>query len=387
MVLSTLLTVTGLAQFSAGITATRYVAQYRETDKEKAARILLFLLRLTFLSGCLGVILLALSSNWLAVNVLGRFEIEDYLLLGAAYVLFSVMSGYLTGAIAGLEGYRSLAFVSPIQGVIHVALCGVSAWFWGGHGAVIGLTLSSVSRWILLSWVLLKEADKYQIPWRGARARNECNLLTRFSIPATLAGLSSTPALWFSNTFLVQQADGYKEMGLYGVAFSLRTLIIIFPVIINNVTSSFLNYQLGIGNNEGYRKLFKANIMISGAIAILGIVFIIIFGRWILGFFGAEFQVGYPILFILILSTFPETLQIAIYQLIRSRGRMWLSLYGVAIPRDVALLIMAYHFTHDYGALGLATAYTIAWAIALFCTIMIVWNLGVVPRSRQRGQE
>jgi O-antigen/teichoic acid export membrane protein len=297
------------------------------------------------------------------------------------------MSGYLTGALAGLEGYRSLALISPIQGVLHITLLGVGAWVWGGYGAVIGLTLSSALRWILLRWVLLREADKHQIPWRGAKGRNEHNMLTRFSIPASLAGLSSMPALWLSNVFLIQQPGGYKEMGLYGAAFSLRTLIIIFPVILNNVTSSILNFQLGVGNDERYGKLFKANLLISVFIAILGMAVIIIFGRWILGLFGAEFQAGYPILFLLVLSTVPETLQNAIYQVIQSRGRMWLSLYGVSIPRDVTLIGMAYYFTRDYGASGLATAYTIAWTIALLCTIVIVWNLGIVRRSRRRGQE
>jgi len=387
IVLSTLLTASGLAQFSTGITATRYVAQYRAKDKEKVAGILCFLLRLSFISGCLGTVLVALASNWLADNVLGRTGIAEYFVVSAAYILFSVMSGYLTGALAGLEGYRSLALISPIQGVLHITLLGVGAWVWGGYGAVIGLTLSSALRWILLRWVLLREADKHQIPWRGAKGRNEHNMLTRFSIPASLAGLSSMPALWLSNVFLIQQPGGYKEMGLYGAAFSLRTLIIIFPVILNNVTSSILNFQLGVGNDERYRKLFKANLLISVFIAILGMAVIIISGRWILGLFGAEFQAGYPILFLLVLSTVPETLQNAIYQVIQSRGRMWLSLYGVAIPRDVTLIGMAYYFTRDYGASGLATAYTIAWTIALLCTIVIVWNLGIVRRSRRRGQE
>ena len=387
MVSSTLLTASGLAQFSTGITATRYVAQYRVENKEKAARTLHFLLRLAFLSGCLGTVLVALSSHWLASEVLGRPVIADHLAAGAAYVLFSVMSGYLTGALAGLEGYRALALISPVQAILHVVFLGAGAWIWGGHGAIVGLTLSSVSRWILLRWVVMREADRQEIPRHAGTLGRELNILTRFSIPASLAGLSSMPALWLSNIFLVQQPDGYKEMGLYGAAFSLRTVISIFPAIINNVASSILNYQLGIGNEDRYRQLFIVNMLISGFITVVGMTIIAVLGHWILALFGPEFTAAYAVLLLLLLSTVPQTLQDAVYQVIQSRGRMWLSLYFVALPRDVALIVLAYYLTRDYGAFGLATAFTIAWTIALLCTILIVWQLGILPRSRQRGRE
>jgi len=380
MVLSTLMTVAGLAQFATGVTATRYVAQYRVNDKAKTARILVFLFKLSCASGIAGTVLVFLSSDWLALKVLDRPGVSNYLVVSAAYVLFSVISGYFTGALAGLEAYRSLAVVSPIQGLIHVALCGGGAWLWGGQGAVSALMLSAAFRWLLLSWILYKEADKLKIPWRSAKARNEQRLFGRFSVPATLAGLSSLPALWFSNIFLVQQVDGYREIGLYGAAFSLRSLIIIFPIIVNNVTTSFLNHQLGIGNDKQYRKLFKMNIFISASIALTGIMFVVLLGRWILGIFGADFQAGYAILVILALSTIPETLQIAIYQVIQSRGRMWLSLYGIAIPRDLSMVAMAYYLTRDHGASGLAVAYTGAWSIALLCTALIVWKLGFLGK-------
>jgi O-antigen/teichoic acid export membrane protein len=381
IVLSTLLTVSGLAQFATGFTATRYVAQYRSTDKDKVARILLFLSRVSMLSGLLGMVFTLLGANWLAVNIFDRSELADDLMLSAAYVLFSVMSGYLTGAIAGLEGYRSLAWVSPFQGVLHIALCGAGAWIGGATGALVGLTLSSVSRWILLNWTMRREADKQQIPLRGMQGRAEHHLLTRFAIPATLAGLSSVPALWISNVFLVQQDNGYRELGLYGAAFSLRSLVVIFPAIINNVASSLLNHELGTANEVRYRKLYKANILVTGIIAVAGIAFFLLFGHWILGIFGAEFRAGYPVLVMLLLSTAPETLQLAVYQVIQSRGHMWPSLYGIALPRDVSLIAMAYYLTPLHGSFGLALAYTCAWTIAFFCTAAIVWNLPVIRRD------
>ena len=375
IVLSTLLTVSGLAQFSTGFTATRYVAQYRSTDKDKAARILRFLSRLSILTGLLGMAFTLVASKWVAINIFGRSSLADDLMLSAAYVFFSVMAGYLTGAIAGLEGYRSLAWVSPIQGVLHIGLCGAGAWMGGATGALIGLTLSSMSRWTLLSWVLRKECSRQQIPLHGIAEGAERHVLTRFVAPATLAGLSSMPALWISNVFLVQQDDGYKQLGLYGAAFTLRSLVVIFPAIINNVASSLLNYELGTANQSRYRRLFRANILVTGLITASGIAFLVVFGHWLLGLFGAGFTAGYPVLLVLLVSTLPETLQLSIYQVIASRGHMWLSLYGIALPRDVSLIVMAYYLTSLHGSFGLAVAYTLAWTIALFCTAAIVWKL------------
>jgi len=64
MVVSTLMTATSLAQCATDVTATRYVAQYRVSDKAKTARILIFLFKLSCASGVAGTALIFFSSDW-----------------------------------------------------------------------------------------------------------------------------------------------------------------------------------------------------------------------------------------------------------------------------------------------------------------------------------
>jgi len=68
MIQSTLLTVSGIAQVATGITATKYVAEYRSTDKEKTGRILGLCSTVTFLTGCVAtLLLLSEPRGWLPI--------------------------------------------------------------------------------------------------------------------------------------------------------------------------------------------------------------------------------------------------------------------------------------------------------------------------------
>lgn len=379
MIQSTVLTLSGIAQVATGITATKYIAEFRSTDKERAGRVLGFCALMTLITGGLATILLIAGAPWLAKYVVNAPHLSAGIMIAAGYVLFSVMNGYQVGALAGLEAFRAIAISGAVQGFLHLIFCGLATWLFGLEGSLAGLALSAMARWLVFGWAIRHEAARQGIVSRGNGLLSERRIFSSFALPAALAGLSSLPALWLASAFLVQQPDGYSEMGSYSAANNLRALVLFLPMLLNSVGMSLLNNQRGIGNEGKYRSVFWFNIRVTTASALISALVVALCGSWLLRLFGKDFVDGYRVLLVLMLSTVPEALAVAAYQPLQSLGKMWLSFFAVALPRDLVLVVGAYGLIPAYGATGLASAYAIAWAVALLVIVALVGRIGLRP--------
>jgi len=381
MIQSTLITLSSVAQVATGVTATKYLAEFRSTDKEKTGRILGLCSTVTFLTGCVATLLLLAGAPWLASHTLRAPHLARGIMISAGFVMFSVINGYQAGALAGLEGYRVLARAGVFQGVLHLLVVALGAWFRGLEGALAGLVASSVARWILYHRALRTVGQEQGIFLTYKGLWRERRIILGFAVPAALSGLTSMPALWLANAFLVRQEGGFSQMGLYSAAVTLRALVLFLPGLFNNVGMSLLNNEKGLGNETGYRKIFWFNLAATSGIAAAGAAIVSVTGPWLLKGFGKEFAAGSGVLLILMLSTLPEIVAVASAQIVQSREKLWLSLFLIAIPRDLSMVALAYYLTPLYGAAGLAWAYTISWTLTMVIVFLLVRSLGLDPRG------
>jgi O-antigen/teichoic acid export membrane protein len=379
MTQSTLATLSLVAQLAVGYTATKYVAEFRSTDPQRAGRILGMLM--VFSATVAGVAALALLglSGWLAESMLKAPSLGPVLAVGSGVLLFAVLNGLLMGALVGFEGYRSLATALVWSGIVYLAVCSGLAWQAGLNGAVVGLAISGFVQFVLLGAALLRQCSVQGIRIRYAGMRQERRILLKFALPAALAGFTTMPAIWLAGTFLVRQPDGYSQMGLYGASFSLMTASLFLPNIVNSVGMALINHHKGTGRDSEYRRTFWMNLAVSTTIVIFATCVLAVFGRDILRIFGKDFRDGYTVLVILLLATIVQCVAGAMYQVIQSQARMWLSFLAVALPRDLLLVLLAYLLIPAHGAIGLAAAYTAAWTVALIAIAFIVLRTGVRP--------
>jgi O-antigen/teichoic acid export membrane protein len=374
---NTALTLGAIAQVATGITATRYIAEYRASDPDRAGRIIGFCALFTLATGLLGGLLLFALAGWLSANTLNAPHLSDGLKIMAIYLVFSAMSGYQMGALAGLEGYRRIARLGVLHGVIHIALCTAGVWFYGLSGALWGLVASLVVRWWLYHVAIRREAAILGIKPAYVMHRHERGVLLRFSVPAALAGLTTMPALWLANTFLALQPDGYTQLGLYSAAINLKTAVMFLPLTVNTVSTSLINNQLGVGQKARYRRVFLANAAITAGSALLGALAAVTLGGYLLQLFGTEFDKASGILLVLMVAVVPESLMISLYQIVQSREKMWWSFFAVALPRDVLVCGLAFVLVPSMAAEGLAWSYLLASVVALCPVIYFVWKSNV----------
>jgi O-antigen/teichoic acid export membrane protein len=95
----------------------------------------------------------------------------------------------------------------------------------------------------------------------------------------------------------------------------------------------------------------------------------------ILHLFGKDFHVGQPVVWMLLLSTIPESLANALFQDIFTRGRLWLAVATVNIPRETTFVLLASLWVPHIGAMGLARAYCAASVLELSVILILTAGL------------
>jgi O-antigen/teichoic acid export membrane protein len=374
---STLLTASLLAQFSTGITATRYLAAFRDSDRERAGRILGLCALVSAGMGAMAVLLLFISAPWLSTEILKAPHLSVGLRIGGGFLFFAIINGFQIGALAGLENYRNLAKAGLFNSCLMLSICTVATWKWGVNGALAGLAISAMVNWLIHQHFLRAASREQGIFFSHRGLWRERRALTKFALPAALSGFVSMPAFWLANVLLVRCPNGFSEMALYSASMNIRTIYVLLPRNINNVSFSILNNYRGMGNQHGYSKTFWLNMCINGLLALVVGLAIYLIGPKLLGLFGKTFEDASNILFILILSGFIEIIAISIYQVIQTKGKIWTSLFIIVIPQHLAMIVLAYFLTPTLGGTGLAMAFSVGWGVQLVVNSFTAWSLGL----------
>jgi len=373
MVQSTLLTVTALSQLAIGYTAAKYIAEYRSSDLERAGRIIGLCVIVSTVMAGVGAFLLIAIAPWLACTMLKAPHLAVALMIGSVFLFFSVINGYQTGALSGLEAFGRLAKAGVASGIVAVAAISLGAWWGGVNGSLTGLSISAFVRCIIHNRLLRLEIRMQDIKpqCRGSLSREKA-VIYKFALPAAIAGYYSLPMIWLANAFLVRQPGGYGEIALYSAANNLRILVMSLPNVMNSVGLSVLNNEKAKGDLTHYNRVFRFNVLYIFLVSLGGVLFTGIFGRLILQLFGKDFGAAHFILWLLLVASILESLSTALYQYVQSQAKIWLSIFSINLPREAFLVMVAYCLVQPYGGAGLAAAYLGSTVLGLICHFFLV---------------
>ena len=382
IILATVATVASLGQLSMGYTATKHVAEFRTTERERTSRILALCGTISAAAAVTAALMLSLTADWLASRVLGAGGLAFELRLAGIAVFFAILNGFFTGALAGLEGYPAIARNGIASGAVYTAVCIALAWRYGLNGAVWGIAISALIQSAILWTLFRREATRCGITLTYRGLWQERAIVSAFAIPASLTGLIALPAIWISSAVLARQPGGFEQLALFGAANSFRVMVLFLPQAINNVSMSLLNNQQR-SSTDGYRRVFWMNALTTGVSAFCVALLLLFVSPRLLRLFGPGFVEGQRVLAILLGAAVIEALAAAAYQVVVSRGRLWASFFFIALPRDVSLVILAAILAPLLGAMGLAAAHALAWTLALTATATLAWRFGLAtPDAR-----
>jgi O-antigen/teichoic acid export membrane protein len=234
--------------------------------------------------------------------------------------------------------------------------------YWGGLvGAVLSLISTALVHLLLSSLALRHLCRTHRLTPDYRHCLTERRTLWHFSVPAVLAGSMLAPVTWAAHAILVQQPNGYGELGLFYAASKLQVLILFVSNAVGLVTGPLLAEIHGSRDFEQFAQATNLNLKATWSLALpLGFLLIGL-SPWLMALFGPAFQEARAIPSLLICVAVLNLVNDAIGQTLVSSGRMWA---GVALylAWGLALLIAARLFIPLMGALGLSLAYFIASA-------------------------
>jgi O-antigen/teichoic acid export membrane protein len=361
MIRSTVTMFTVFAGFGLGLTATKYIAEFRETNKVKTGKIIGLSTIFAGITGSIIAIIILLTAPAIASKTINAPHLVNELRLGAIMLFFSALNGAQTGTLAGLEAFKSIAKVNLIAGLTSFPIQIGLTLLYGLTGSVIGFGINFLVLWTLNFIAVRKISRKFKIKIDFLNSWSEWPVLYKFSLPALFSGLLVSPVMWACNTMLVNQTNGYDEMAIFDAGFQWRNSVLFIPAILSQIALPLLSSESK--NHKKFLKILKTNILLNLASSLVIAMLVILFSGFIMSSYGEGFIEGQKVLIILIITTILISINSVVGQAIASKNKMWYA-FALNLIWAISILVLSYYFmSKNLGASGLATAYLISYIL------------------------
>jgi O-antigen/teichoic acid export membrane protein len=341
------------AGFGLGLTATKHVAELRQTDPGRAGHIIRLSGFFATITAGVMTLLLLIFAPWLASHI-NAPHLSSILRVGAIILFLSALNGAQIGALSGFEAFKTIGQVNVVLGLLSFPTLVAGAYLGGLSATVWALSINLVFNWLLNHLALRREAERYRVPLSLAGCWREWPILWKYSLPAVLAGSIVGPASWICNAMLVNRTGGYEEMGIFNAADQWYAILLFFPGIIGQVLLPILSNKIRLDNSaQSVKALVLATTLNFVIVTPLIIIFALASG-YIMSLYGKSFGDSWPTLVIVLLTAGFFLIQSPVSLLITASGRMWL---GLAMHLGWALVfIFCSYFLTEFGSIGLASA-------------------------------
>jgi O-antigen/teichoic acid export membrane protein len=381
MVQSTVGTFGVLAGFGMGITATKHVAELRESYPARAGQILGFAGLFAAVTGGLMALTLFCLAPALAVHMLNAPHLSSVLRIGALLLFFNALNGAQTGGLAGFEAFNTIAYVNLASGLFSFPILVCGAWLGGLTGAVWAVGVNLMINWMLNHLALRREAHRYGVPLTFTGIRLELPILWTFSLPSAISAVMVGPVIWLCKTMLAHEPAGYAGLGIFIAAESWRTALFFACQMVAQANFPILAQLYGQGDRRLFKKQLLAQMVLNGAIVSLGTLVVGILSRPIMSSYGPAFSQSASVLIIVMLASIPMQMGSVAGAVNKCAGNIW---WGVLLNTMWAAVYLATSASLvKHGAMGLAWATLIAYsAHCLFTLVYVIWIFRTSPKLR-----
>ena len=357
--------------FGLGLTATKYIGEFKRRDPERAGRILAMSNLTAYVTGAIFSLILFLFSAQIAAGPLAAPHLAVPLRISALVLFLTCVDGAQTGALAGFEAFNHLARLQLVKGILNLP-CLVGGFYLGKlPGILWGLALSRFIGLVLNRIYLNREARKAGVPLILSGFSSELPILWKFSVPAFFAGVMVAPVNWFCSTLLVHQPDGYREMGAYNAANQWFSMLLFIPTALATGIVPILSDTLGEKDFKRSEKVLNFMVKINAAIIIPCVLVMSLLAPYVMRIYGRDYKDAWPTLVVLLITSGIYALLTPVGEIIAAAGRMWLG-FATNVAW-AAVLIVATVFLVRWGSFGFASARLIAYFLHAIWTFALAY--------------
>lgn len=357
------------AQFGIGMMITKYVAEFRKTNPERAGRAIAMSTILAVVSGCIVGLVMVATSAW-AARLLAAPQLQFAIAISAAALLLITTNEVQNGVLNGLEAFKRRSTILFAAAIAGFPITVIGAFFFGLIGAVCGLIASQALVLVLSQQAVQKESSAAGISIRWREFRKEAGVLIRFSVPMLLVGAVYMPSTWIANMILVNTPGGYAEMGVFSAADRWRTAILFLPTLLGGVTLPMLSSLQSKEDFGKYQSVLLANIKFSVLASLAVAAPVALVAPWIMKSYGPGFREGSWVLITLCATAVAFAAFWIVNQSLLSRGHV-MTIFYINLGWAVTLLTSEWLLRRN-GAKGLAFAYLLAEACRVTASMICV---------------
>jgi O-antigen/teichoic acid export membrane protein len=373
IVLSTTNLFTTLFSTGVGMTATRFVAEHRNSDPVRAGVVAGLSSATSILVGAIIALAIVVLAPWLSRSVLGAFDLVGALRLAAAVLFFASVNASQTGILSGLEAFDVIALGNLLRGVSILVLVTAGAALRGVTGALLGYIVVGALTAVFYQIAVRRQCSLQSITTSYWFRREDFGILSRFTLPALVAAFSFTPAAWWSNVILATRS-GYSEAGILNSVLHWQMVILFFSTAISSTALPMLSNVRAERDAAKYKKCLALSFLLTTAPAIAIALPVAICSAFIMRMYGPGFEHGATALVLISVASVLSAANIPVGNAIWSLDATVAAVL-LALLRGGALVVCSYAFA-TRGATGIAMGYLIMGAIQTAATIpLMMWIL------------
>ncbi len=360
-----------------GLTATKHVAEYRESDAARAGRIISLTLLTGVVTGGVVTVILALWSPSLAADVLNAPHLGAELRIGCVLLFLNTVDGVQLGALMGFEAFSLIARTNVFRGLANLTLVVSGVYFWGLRGALVGL-VGAAAIGLLINHVALKAltaSHGISITHRGLA--EDLSTLWGYSLPAFLSGAVIAPAGWLARAFLVNQPGGYAELAVFTVASRFQDMV----GLAGSTIGAALVPMLASKSGSRSERLAKGNILLSWTIGTAMVLPLLVFPEVVGALFGGQYATRDAVqtLVLILLASSIVMYKQGLARVLAASGLLWWSAAS-NLTWAVILVVSAWGGA-VVGARGLAAAVLVAYALSSAVFMPLYLRKRLAPSS------
>jgi O-antigen/teichoic acid export membrane protein len=351
-----------------GLTATVFLARFRESDKQKAAFVMDFTNRFGWgVSGLLLACTLPFCrpiTSWLVGNATTPVSIA----LACLLIAFSILSGLQDGVLQGFEDFRSSAVARLATTLTTLALMYPACRYFRLPGVLATSLAALLVKYAILAMVVRRHARENAIPSRGS-GMNAAELLWGFSVPAMLTSLFGGVVNWGCTLALSRMKSGFDAVAVINTGMQWRAPIILLTSLVNTVAIPAISRNAYNRDHKAVRALHNWTLLFNGGVALLVSAVVIAAAPFLLLAYGPEFAKGRTIFSLIVASSVPQVVAGIYTQYLVAKGLAWRQFFVMtcgALPMLAGGLL----FIPKYGGLGFAFVSLAAATFAMLALII-----------------
>ena len=356
-----------------GITATKFISQYKNVDNRKVENIVNITTLFTFCSAVIITLLLFIFADYIATNTLSAPNLKNAIRFSSLLLFTTIMNGVFNGILAGYEKFKNIAINTFISSAIEGVLIIIGAYYWGVNGAIVGFGIGISSLMLFNSMKARSIFKKNGISLNILKIKKkDLSILYKFSIPAALSSFLVAPAYWVVRTILVRH-NGFGELGIFEAADQWRIIILFIPSALSNIILPILSSLTNTDKND-YKKALYINLGLNVSIAFVLATSVSLAGKYIMGAYGDGFNETLPLVIIAFSTVFSSFASVVGVSIV-SRGKMWTSLMFNFLW-SIMFISMTYIFvSNGKGALGISLALLLSYVLHSLFQSIYLFNL------------